>query len=1272
MSSYSSWSVKGIDDRAREVAKEQARLKGITLGDYINELLLYGHSEAGPRDQSGELLGHASVSPADPDAPSLDGLAQRIEAVEARSTLAITGIDQSVLGMLSRLESSERNTADLATNVDDLISELRDTHSALIEKVEQLETTGDNKENLDALKALERALGKLASHVYEENTLVQEETAAIKGRVETGFDDLTNRLNFVEDTVSERLKVTADKVDRAVSEASRRGGGNSEAVLRRLSEVQALVDNRVSGVEEDVVSALNHVEGTLIDVQDRLNTAEATTDTALKALEHTFAALNQRIDDVAQAADPEQAVLLRQEFEDRFENLANDLRSSVEDTREALAKEISDAALNADPQSFPALERQLTEMSGQVESQLEALAAREDQLLTTVSEKFNTLADQVDEQLAESEKRNAEAFEQVGDQVASAISRMQARHDETTARFSERLEAFGDRQDKKLSEALEHVSERMSDMQARTSDAVSPVQRAIATLAARLELVEDGDAATGDRSSLDLPEMVPFAPPETEFNDAEDSDLAFAETLEPEFEADMVDPSDMDSDDTEPVLAETESLSDTTLDYETPPESELTADDIEAPEVAFADEDGAFTETAPETDAPQDGDDEAALALSIAARVGAMAGGSPFAPPDSTADEEPEIDAGASELDAETSPEDEDFVAGIPGLEDGDALADEPDVFADAVDPFEDSTVEEEERLPTDDTELAVWNPSEDTEPEDPIFDEPEADLAADAEGPVFDDPFEFDDADDSVGDDEDVTPQAFAEDFDAADSDDPEDVFGGWDDGRDEARESDVFEGMEASTDEGDLAFEDFEGAEDVTAFDETSDDVDPEVAAATEDDLVDEDEATNYLDRARNAAIRATNDKSTRFRAHQAGQGGVDRFSAGDASPRKRMPILLAGAALMVTAAAAAGYITLRDDLLASDTSFDIQTGPVSAAVEDVTPVSAALDEVLAETEADEFAGEAESAEATPSETLSAENVSAEVEPIAAPDPIVETPTRNLPQIEIPNAVSIDQAIENGNAVAQYQQGARLLQAGDISAGVALIQQAAGNGLAVAEYRLAKLHEEGLGVPRDLGEARVWTERAAEGGNADAMHDLAVFYAEGEAGLQSYAAAAKWFRNAADFGLVDSQYNLALLYENGLGISPSDEEAVFWYEVAARNGDGSAPGEVRRISASLDPGTVADVQARAEVWRSAEPVGAENGVFGEQVWEASQKAQLLAVQTGLNTLGYEAGVPDGIFGAGTRQAIRAFQADEGLTPDGRLSNATISAMRAKFGTGG
>ena len=187
MSHYGSWSVKGVDDRARAIAKEKARLKGVTLGDYINNLLLEGHSEAGPRDFYERPSAAPRHSP-------LDGLAQRIEAVEARSTLAITGIDQSVLGLLARLENTENSTSAMAAEVERMIDELRETHEALQDKVGTLEADDSSAKNLEAMKAFEDALGKLASHVYEEGRLTQDENTAMRGRVEAGFSDINERV----------------------------------------------------------------------------------------------------------------------------------------------------------------------------------------------------------------------------------------------------------------------------------------------------------------------------------------------------------------------------------------------------------------------------------------------------------------------------------------------------------------------------------------------------------------------------------------------------------------------------------------------------------------------------------------------------------------------------------------------------------------------------------------------------------------------------------------------------------------------------------------------------------------------------------------------------------------------------------------------------------------------------------------------------------------------------------------------------------------------
>lgn len=55
-------------------------------------------------------------------------------------------------------------------------------------------------------------------------------------------------------------------------------------------------------------------------------------------------------------------------------------------------------------------------------------------------------------------------------------------------------------------------------------------------------------------------------------------------------------------------------------------------------------------------------------------------------------------------------------------------------------------------------------------------------------------------------------------------------------------------------------------------------------------------------------------------------------------------------------------------------------------------------------------------------------------------------------------------------------------------------------------------------------------------------------------------------------------------------------------------------------------------------------------------------------AIQMRLNSLGYNAGRPDGVYGAGTRRAVAQFQANNGLVPDGIAGPAT-QAHLARMG---
>ena len=55
----------------------------------------------------------------------------------------------------------------------------------------------------------------------------------------------------------------------------------------------------------------------------------------------------------------------------------------------------------------------------------------------------------------------------------------------------------------------------------------------------------------------------------------------------------------------------------------------------------------------------------------------------------------------------------------------------------------------------------------------------------------------------------------------------------------------------------------------------------------------------------------------------------------------------------------------------------------------------------------------------------------------------------------------------------------------------------------------------------------------------------------------------------------------------------------------------------------------------------------------------------EVTALQTGLGTLGLLRGDADGIVGAATRQAVRAFQRAHGLPPDGYANASLIALVR-------
>jgi TPR repeat protein len=124
------------------------------------------------------------------------------------------------------------------------------------------------------------------------------------------------------------------------------------------------------------------------------------------------------------------------------------------------------------------------------------------------------------------------------------------------------------------------------------------------------------------------------------------------------------------------------------------------------------------------------------------------------------------------------------------------------------------------------------------------------------------------------------------------------------------------------------------------------------------------------------------------------------------------------------------------------------------------------------------------------------------------------------------------------------------------DESKAAEFYRQAAEQHYPPAEYNLALLYEEELGVTQRLGEAARWYRAAAEEGYGEAQNNLGRLYALGQGLSQDARQAAYWYGKAAEQGNIEGQNNLANAYRE-VAVSPQDLTKGFQlYKTAARSG--------------------------------------------------------------------------------------------------------------------
>jgi TPR repeat protein len=189
---------------------------------------------------------------------------------------------------------------------------------------------------------------------------------------------------------------------------------------------------------------------------------------------------------------------------------------------------------------------------------------------------------------------------------------------------------------------------------------------------------------------------------------------------------------------------------------------------------------------------------------------------------------------------------------------------------------------------------------------------------------------------------------------------------------------------------------------------------------------------------------------------------------------------------------------------------------------------------------------------------------------------------------------------AADQGQADGQFNLGLMYAKGQGVplnyAAAVHLYKQAAEQGHAGARLNLGVCYSRGYGVLRDEQLAADWFRQAAEQDNAAAQFNLGLMYAMGKyGGGPDPVQAVEWYTKAAEQGYPPAQLNLGVSYERGVGVSQDLGTAAYWYRLAAKGGNETARGNLKRVVAVLGASPTAQPEAIAIEEGGVVPVLAE-----------------------------------------------------------------------------
>lgn len=415
MTAAAPWSVKGINPKAREVAKDLARRSGMTLGEWLNRVILEddvpeevtseahfgirprralsetpkshmarpplssgppyrpefgrsepGNSEAGQSDEFGRI------------AFALDRLTDRIEASETRTGLAISGVEHSVRHAMARIESAEHEHMAAAARVDNTSERLR-----------RMESEPAGPRSAEALKALE-------ARVEQVEARADLDPAA---QIEAVVNRLGERLSLAEGRTGEALEClrgSLAELDQRIGFGDRGDldlwfAALADQLTRRVEDARAEIAERLLSAGPD------QIEARLGEMSGQLAAAERRSAQAIEAMGREVLTMAETLNRRVQSAEQRSARAIEQ------------------------------------------VGGEIARIAGAVEQRLGHSDELHGAALERLGAEIARITERLTDRIIQSERRAAQAIDDVGDQVSKVTERIEQRHERASSDIAERI-----------------------------------------------------------------------------------------------------------------------------------------------------------------------------------------------------------------------------------------------------------------------------------------------------------------------------------------------------------------------------------------------------------------------------------------------------------------------------------------------------------------------------------------------------------------------------------------------------------------------------------------------------------------------------------------------------------------------------------------------------------------------------------------------------------------------------------------------------------------